>query len=673
MFKRLAMFPLALLSVAALAGEAGHKESITVQYVEVPVSVVSRDGEPVRGLTKANFELYDGRKRLDIVSCETIDFASPESLRANAALPAAHRSFLLLFDLAYSSPAGLSRAQAAAKTFVQQNVQRSDLVGVATIDVHRGYKLVANFTSDRNAIAEAIDRPLSFRAADPLQLAGAPPITKYEMDELLAANENAPAFAMDALQQRAEILRHARQSDDQQERDQIHRQLDWLGQLAASLRRMRGRTQIVFLSEGFNARNLVGRSARDVNEHNEDADLIMQKQWYKVDTDRIYGSSATLTVWDVMTQAFRGSGIILHAIDLRGLRNDTDLSHGQAEDNDEALFLLARPTGGTVFRNSNDVAGSFARLLHQQEVVYVLGFQSPVTNPGKLHDLNLKLTGGPRGATLVYRRGYFEGGTESTPFERTLAAAEIIVKDIPRNDIRIASLAVPFPGTGERAQVPVVVDVNGSDLLKSAKGNDVAAEVFIYAFDEQGAVRDRLYQRLALDAAKVGDKLRENGVKYIATLELPPGKYAVKTLVRIPATEEAGFVRNDVVVPKSGETALLPPLVLDDPRAWLIVRGAEHDASGYPFQINGEPFVPSAAGQPPAGAVHKVAVFVWNAQPEELTWETAPPATLLQQVKSSAATKLVLQLDKNAGQRFGITVRKSGVAVPLSASTPIHR
>src|SRR5437868_13617133 len=101
MFKQFVVLPLALLSLNAWAGDAAH-ETITVQYVEVPVSVVSRGGDSVRGLTKANFELFEGRKRLDIVSCETIDFASPESLRASAALPAAHRSFLLLFDLGYS-------------------------------------------------------------------------------------------------------------------------------------------------------------------------------------------------------------------------------------------------------------------------------------------------------------------------------------------------------------------------------------------------------------------------------------------------------------------------------------------------------------------------------------------------------------------------------------------
>ena len=102
------------------------------------------------------------------------------------------------------------------------------------------------------------------------------------------------------------------------------------------------------------------------------------------------------------------------------------------------------------------------------------------------------------------------------------------------------------------------------------------------------------------------------------------------------------------------------------------MRGAEHDRDAYPFQVNGEPFVPSAAGHPPAGSVRKVAVFVWNAQPEELTWETTPTATLLAQVKSAAATKLVLQLDDNATQRFGVTVRKNGAAAALSASTPLN-
>lgn len=665
-----------LLAAFLFPFAAQAAEVMTVHYVEVPVSVVGRDGNPVRGLTKANFRLFDGRKPVDVMSFDSIDFSSPASLRENAKNPAAHRSFLLLFDLTNSSPATLQRAQAAARSFVKNDVQPTDLVGVATLDVQRGYKLAANFTTDRGAVTEAIDHPGSFRSSDPLQLAGTSALDKRSIEEDSGRAVAETGMGAMANENVLDIARYTRMEDDQFVRQQVHRQIDWLSQLAASLRNLRGRPQIVLLSSGFDARVINGRSAKEKNEEYEEADLIMRGAWYRngstVDSDRRYGSTASLTTLQAMTQAFQGSGVVLHAIDLQGLRIQSDVEHGAADNNSESLNLLARPTGGTVFRNSNDLAGNFASLLHQQEVVYILGFQAPVTSPGKLHDLSVELVGGPRGASVYSRQGYFEGGTRMTRFEDKVNAADIILRDIPQNGVHIEALATAFPAAGELASVPVVIDIDGADLLKAAKGNDIAAEIFVYAFDEQGAVKYRVYERLALDVAKVGDKLRRHGVKYIANLGLPAGKYAVKTLVQLGATGQRGFARNDVVVPKSGETVLLAPFVLDDPNAWLIVRGAEHGGgSDYPFQVNGEPFVPSAAGHPPAGAVRKVAVFVCNAQPEELTWETTPPATLLAQIKSSASTKLVLQLDDRAAPRFGVTVHKNGAAA-LSASTPVN-
>src|ERR1043165_7931174 len=133
-----------------------------------------------------------------------------------------------------------------------------------------------------------------------------------------------------------------------------------------------------------------------------------------VDLDRRWGSTASLTTMQVMTQAFRGSGVILHAIDIQGLRIQSDVEHGAPDNSDEALALLARPTGGEVFRNSNDLAGNFSRMLHQQEVAYVLGFQAPVAAPDKPRARRVRLEGRRRGAKVYSRRGYFEGGTRTT-------------------------------------------------------------------------------------------------------------------------------------------------------------------------------------------------------------------------------------------------------------------
>src|SRR3954468_7751384 len=78
------------------------KETVTVSVVEVPVTVVDRDGNPVRGLTAANFRITDEGKERPVTSFDAVDFASLESLTATSPLnPAARRNFMLLFDLSF--------------------------------------------------------------------------------------------------------------------------------------------------------------------------------------------------------------------------------------------------------------------------------------------------------------------------------------------------------------------------------------------------------------------------------------------------------------------------------------------------------------------------------------------------------------------------------------------
>src|SRR5947199_9006065 len=98
---------------AAPAGRpaaGGFGETASVVSIEVPVTVVRGD-EPVRGLSAADFELYDGRKKQAISGFEVVDLAAA-SPGAAAAAPAVapaggvplagRRHFLLLFDLSFS-------------------------------------------------------------------------------------------------------------------------------------------------------------------------------------------------------------------------------------------------------------------------------------------------------------------------------------------------------------------------------------------------------------------------------------------------------------------------------------------------------------------------------------------------------------------------------------------
>jgi hypothetical protein len=674
--KRYTAIAVALLF--ATSAFAQLRETVNVNVVEVPVSVVDSSGNPVRGLTAANFELYDGGKKQAITSFDKIDFGSKETVSAISPMnPAARRSFLLLFDLGFSSPKSLGRAQEAARRFVTTAVQPRDLVGVGTIDNDHGFRLLTAFTTDRDLVASAINDPNGFRGNDPLQLGN-----KTFVADLTngAGVTTSPTNAADqrpgaaaAAEEMAERQQQMTHGNEQFVRGRVEKQVDYLADLAKTLRAVPGRKQVILLSEGFDAKYLLGRDVRDTAGTARDQEAVTTGQYWKVDTDAIYGSTSSLSLLDRMAKSFRSSDVVLDAIDIQGVRVQNDAAGSNLNSN-AGLFVLARPTGGEVFQNSNDLKSNFDRMLHAQEVVYVIGFQAPTANPGKFHDLKVKLVNSP--GRVSYRLGYYENGGESAT-ERALTTAEVIVNDIPQDDVHLAAFAAPFPASNGNSQVPVILDLNGADLARQAKGSMAAAEIFVYAFDSEGIVRDRLYQRLTLDMKKVGDRLRTTGVRYYGTLVLPPGTYAVKSLVRAGEpdkknpndVEKRGFARTNVIVPKAGDVVVLPPIPIDEQSKWLLVKGTDRGVTGdYPFELNGQNFIPGAT------ASSKVAVVVFGATANELTWETTPKTKLLGTIPVTGGTKLILQLDDPAQvSSLQVTMHKKGVAEAQTTSVAVVR
>ena len=172
----------ALLSLGAPPARAEQRfsQSTDVTVVEVPVQVL-RDGKPVRGLTANDFEVYEGRSKQAVTGFETLDLtaaaATPEAARR---VPmSARRRFVLMFDLAFSSPAQMDRARQAAKDLLHGSFHPTDLVAIAAYIPTVGPQLLIGFTPDHKMIESAIDRlsPVQMfshgykLAADPLELA----------------------------------------------------------------------------------------------------------------------------------------------------------------------------------------------------------------------------------------------------------------------------------------------------------------------------------------------------------------------------------------------------------------------------------------------------------------------------------------------------------------------
>lgn len=662
-------FGLAAVLVAS-ALQAQVKESITVNLVEVPVTVVDRNGNPVRGLTAANFEVLDNGTKRDVTSFDAIDFAKPEMARGTSPLnPAARRTFLIVFDLSFAKPQTVERAKDAARRFISRTLQRRDLAAIATVDADKGFRVLTSFTTDRNLLMAAAANPQSFKGSDPLQIA-AVGANEISTPQMAGMSNSSPGRGEDNYAY--DMQRQQQQLDLEYRRNRIEKQLGALEALARTLRNIPGRKQLVLLSEGFDPSVIRGRDARNTTDAQTEMEEVLHGNIWRVNADERYGSASGMWSLDRMAKAFRGSDVVLNAIDIRGVRLQNDVQTGATINSNDALYLLAQPTGGMVIDNSNDLTLQFDRMMHSQEVVYVLAFQAPTKHPGQFHDLKVKLVDVP-GARALHRAGYFETGGENA-VEKTLSTAQIVINDLAQNDVPVSAIAAAFPGGGAKSMVPVVLEIDGAGLMKDDRRSNAAVEIYVYAFDEDGDVRDTLFQKMTLDLRKLGDKLRAGGVKYYGTLSLPPGKYAVRSLVRVTDTDRKGFARTDLVVPAANDVALLPPLFPDlDVNRWIVVRGTEHDKGTFPFTISSEPFLPTV--HVTTGAHRRFTVFAWNASPDEVTWETSPKATLIHQERDpqSDMVKAVFQIDSVGADtsHIDVTLHRKGSKETRTASLPI--
>jgi len=655
-----------VLSLIGVAAQAQLKESITVSYIEVPVTVVDRAGNPIRGLTQANFELTDEGRKRDVTGFETIDFAAQENGAAPAAMtPAARRNFLLLFDLTFSSPASLGRAQSAARNFATKMAGRDDRIAVASVDVAHGFHLLTSFTTDHALVDAAIANPSGFTALDPLQLAGA------HIDPEVAAKMNEPT-RKGISDVNTDTIAALDTGQDAYNRDKIDRQVGLLAGVAMTLRSVRGQKHIVLLSEGFDPRLIQGRDAGSSADQQAENAAIEKGEIWNVHNDDRYGSATSMSLVGRLADMTKRSDVVLDAIDIMGVRGTTDARAGNQRKSNEGLHLLASSTGGTVLQNTNDLGENFERELKSQEVVYVLAFQAPVSQPGRFHNLKVKLVNVPGGRASA-RSGYYEAGAASAA-EATLTNAEIIVNDVAQDGIHVASLATPFATSDDRAQVPVILEISGNDIA-NASDSTATLEVYTYAFDSEGRVRDAIAHRVGLDIAKLGPALKQTGVKYYETLSLPAGNYAVKTLVRVAESDKKGYVRTDLIVPEKSALAVSQPLFYEDGPKWVMIRGASHDKTnaGYPFQVNGESFIPSAAVHVKSGEARRFALFIQNAAPDDLTFETQPEAKLVAKGGNATGSRILFELPSAAAPpaTVRVTVKKKGIDAVQTASVAV--
>ena len=178
-----------------------------------------------------------------------------------------------------------------------------------------------------------------------------------------------------------------------------------LGATAKALNAVQGRKQVIYFSEGFDSRLMLGRQASETEEMQEDQLNIQRGDYHLVDCEDLYGNVGLQRDVEVMLEEFRRADCVIQAVDIGGLRADADIREVDRDVGQDSLFVMADGTGGRLFEDANDLGKQLGQVLERSNVTYVLAFEPDrLKRDGAYHRLKVRVKRDlPRGTQVSHR------------------------------------------------------------------------------------------------------------------------------------------------------------------------------------------------------------------------------------------------------------------------------
>ncbi|MGB5162502.1 MAG: VWA domain-containing protein [Thermoanaerobaculia bacterium] len=570
-----------------------YSETLEVTVIEVPVRVLVK-GEPVAGLTREDFEIYDQGALQEITAFESQVLARVEG-RTSTSEPleteAAGRRLLVLFDFSSTRRLYLARSLKAVRKMVSSQLHPLDRVAIATYGQYSGLTLLIGFTNQPGELTAALDLVGAILEAD----RKAQSSIIQELNQLrFGETDRAVGSSMRVFQRLAEELGAtaalalvnpvvgvavpttggaevpgvgeqggpigaykkevrwvqiaaqkpvdlAPQFAGGPDLSNLRAMSRSLAELFTLLREIKGEKQFVLLSEGFD--------------------------------NRLLSDALGLGYLQEMLRGIRNSGWTVFAVDVKGIPEARQRGYSA-----DSLLYLAKETGGDLQENFNDLSQATARVLRRTGASYVLSFQpQDLEWDGKYHEIEVRLARPLRRAQIFHRPGYYapEPTRDRLLSEWRVDAAEMVLTAEEVEELQVATLAEPLAIEEGRWRVPVVVNLPWEDLSPERKrsSHKSALEIQAFAVDGNWMVQGFFASGFQLDLGELEEHLGNGGVRFLGELSLPPGDYQLRVLVRNLRSGEVSVSTTRLSVPDASELAphVGAPFFVDDSGQWLMV------------------------------------------------------------------------------------------------------
>jgi VWFA-related protein len=575
----------------------GDVVRITTNLVQVDVTIVDRNGQPVSDLTPADFEVTEDGKPQKITN---LSFITPASLQPRPAVtvPAAKRAkgvapepppppvnlrpdqvrraiALVVDDLGLSFESS-HFVRRALKKFVDEEMQPGDLVAI--VRTGAGIGALQQFTADKRMLYAAIERvrynlnSRVFSAFAPI--AEETRIAGKSINGMAGpsngtndTNESPGSQLIDSLMR---IKTPGSQAT--QYRDDIFSvgTLGALNYIVRGLRELPGRKSVILFSDGFRLYDEDQGSRRILDSLHRLVDLANRASVVIYTVDPRGLQTLGLTAADNLAgplaagnSNFGGNnGDPLPGQWMRSIQTDLQARRSEFFATQQGMDYLAHQTGGFFVRNTNDLDGAVRRVLNNQKGYYLLGYrpdESTFNEQGKrrgFHDIAVKVR---RPGLTVRTRAGFYGFTEeeaARPVYRTatdqLAAA--LGSPFASGDIRVRMSSV-FGYDPERSSfTESILHIDSRDItfVRQPDGTYKASfQIMTATFGDNGSAVDEATRGYSIVVSEANlDRTYRSGLIYVVTLPVKkPGAYQLRMAVRDSESARVGSANQYIEVP----------------------------------------------------------------------------------------------------------------------------
>lgn len=546
-----------------------------VDVVTVDVVVLDRDGNPIPGLGAEDFTIKDEGRIRSIASFEAVVLPEsepqPKALRSrvstNTQAPSRpERTFVIVFDNVHMDQTRAKVAKRAVEEFMTTGLSDGDRVTL--IPTSGGAWWTAQLPQGRDDIVAALARLEGERP----RILSPERISDYEAMMLYLHRDNKIG---------SEVVRRFYQN-------RVILEPPGYSELASP--------EVLDLGGGH---PLIRIKAAEVYQ----AALARQQATFKAleraaeALSQAKGRKAILLVSEGFIQetnrpefkdvvrAARQANAVVYFLDARGLTGlpptadaeyadpteERDIAGQLAEGVRESLgaVSVAVETGGFAIKNSNDIAKGMRRIDRESRSYYLLGFPiADVKRDGKFHDLDVEVD--RPGAKVIARKGYYAPSDEPEkkrdpetldPVLRTAIDSPFDADAIP---LRLGSYVLGPSGKGVSVLFTAEVDPRGLRFeSKDGRFEDTLGTFLLISARDTGETFHREKEVALSLPPPVHARMQETWVPLARDLELAPGTYQARFLVRELGTRRVGTVRHEFEVPPLDELRVSTPILTD--------------------------------------------------------------------------------------------------------------